>query len=83
VKPSGALEALGRLVPLGWRVAPLAPAAYRRGSLPRPCLGRIHLEVGFALRCLQRLSRPHVATRPCSWQNNRYTSGASIPVLSY
>jgi hypothetical protein len=42
-----------------------------------------HLEVGFPLRCFQRLSRPNVATRRCPWRDNRYTSGWSIPVLSY
>ena len=40
-------------------------------------------EGGFPLRCLQRLSRPHLATRRCGWRHNRYTRGASIPVLSY
>ena len=45
--------------------------------------GRHRLEGGFPLRCLQRLSRPHLATRRCRWRDNRYTSGASIPVLSY
>ena len=45
--------------------------------------GISHLEGGFTLRCLQRLSLPNLATRPCSWQNNRYTSGPSTPVLSY
>nr|ANA08046.1 cell wall-associated hydrolase [uncultured bacterium 5G4] len=45
--------------------------------------GRSNLEMGFALRCFQRLSRPDLATRQCPWQNNRYTSGPSIPVLSY
>ena len=38
---------------------------------------------GFALRCFQRLSRPYVATQRCPWQNNWYTRGMSIPVLSY
>ena len=38
---------------------------------------------GFALRCFQRLSRPYVATQPCLWQDNWYTRGMSIPVLSY
>ena len=38
---------------------------------------------GFTLRCLQRLSRPGLATLLCTWQYNRYTSGQSIPVLSY
>ena len=42
-----------------------------------------HLGAGFALRCLQRLSNPHVATRPCRGHDNRCASGASNPVLSY
>ena len=45
--------------------------------------GRPRLKVGFPLRCIQRLSRPHIATRRCRWRDNRYTRGASIPVLSY
>ena len=45
--------------------------------------GRPRLEGGFPLRCLQRLSRPHLATRRCRWRDNRCTRGASIPVLSY
>src|SRR3954453_3983477 len=45
--------------------------------------GKSHLEGGFMLRCFQHLSRPHVATQLCLWQDNWYTSGATIPVLSY
>jgi hypothetical protein len=45
--------------------------------------GRTGFEGGFPLRCFQRLSRPHIATRRCRWRDNRYTRGASIPVLSY
>ena len=45
--------------------------------------GRSHLGGGFALRCLQRLSRPGLATLPWHWHANRSTSGPSIPVLSY
>ena len=45
--------------------------------------GRTRLEGGFPLRCLQRLSLPHVATLLCGWRHNRSTRGASIPVLSY
>ena len=26
---------------------------------------------------------PHLATRQCHWRDNRYTRGASTPVLSY
>ena len=44
---------------------------------------RPHLGAGFALRCLQRLSRPDAATRPCAWRRNRLTVGPSVPVLSY
>ena len=45
--------------------------------------GRPRLEGGFLLRCLQQLSRPHLATQHCRWRDNWYTRGASIPVLSY
>ena len=45
--------------------------------------GRTGFEVGFPLRCLQRLSRPHIATLHCDWRHNRSTGGAFIPVLSY
>ena len=41
------------------------------------------LGVGFPLRCFQRLSCPNVAIQPCSWWNNWYTRGSSVPVLSY
>ena len=47
------------------------------------CCGKSHLEVGFTLRCFQRLSLPYVATQLCLWRDNWYTSGTSIPVLSY
>ena len=45
--------------------------------------GRTRFEVGFELRCLQLLSRPHVATLHCGWRHNRSTRGAFVPVLSY
>src|SRR6185503_10521875 len=45
--------------------------------------GRTRFEVGFSLRCLQRLSRPHIATLHCGWRHNSSTRGTSIPVLSY
>ena len=44
---------------------------------------RPHLGAGFALRCIQRLSDPDAATRPCAWRRNRLTVGPSVPVLSY
>ncbi len=45
--------------------------------------GRPRFEVGFPLRCIQRLSRPHIATLHCRWRDNSSTRGVSIPVLSY
>ena len=42
-----------------------------------------YLEVGFPLRCFQRLSLPNIATLRCSWQNSRYTRGQFNSVLSY
>src|SRR3970282_703648 len=45
--------------------------------------GKSHLEASFPLRCFQRLSLPHIATRRCHWRDNRCTRGASTPVLSY
>jgi len=45
--------------------------------------GRNRFEVGFPLRCFQRLSRPHIATQHCRWRDNCSTRGAFIPVLSY
>jgi hypothetical protein len=45
--------------------------------------GTPYLEVGFPLRCFQRLSLPDIATRQYDWRHNRHTSGLSNPVLSY
>ena len=48
-------EDVGLLVQLGFDITAFTPAAYQRGSLPRPSQ-MTHLEDGFALRCFQRLS---------------------------
>ena len=56
------------------------------GRLPGVLLlsnGTLLLEVGFTLRCLQRLSHPHFASQLCRWHDNCCTSDASTPVLSY
>ena len=45
--------------------------------------GRSHLGVGFPLICFQRLSFTDLATQRCPWQDNWYTRGQCIPVLSY
>ena len=88
----------GRPLPLGAgarRSADRAISTGRLRGLPRfhlrpidvmVCHGswaRPGFEGGFPLRCVQRLSRPHLATRRCGWRHNRYTRGASLPVLSY
>ena len=75
-------KAFGQLVQLGFDVAVFTPAAYRRGSLPRPSWSP-HLVAGFALRCFQRLSDPDADTRRCTWRYNRQTGGRSTTVLSY
>ena len=46
-------------------------------------MGKSSIQVGFPLRCFQRLSCPYIATQRCSWRNNWYTRGTFIPVLSY
>ncbi len=45
--------------------------------------GNTRFQVGFPLRCLQRLSIPYIATLLCGWRHNRSTRDMSIPVLSY
>ena len=45
--------------------------------------GRTGFEAGFPLRCLQRLSIPHIATLHRRWRDDRSTRDAFTPVLSY
>ena len=45
--------------------------------------GSSRFEVGFPLRCFQRLSRPYIAMLHCRWRDNSSTRGTFIPVLSY
>ena len=45
--------------------------------------GNSRFEVGFPLRCFQRLSRPYIAMQLCRWRDNCSTRGTFIPVLSY
>ena len=69
---TGQLNALPRL-----HLRPIDVVVFH-GSQGRPCF-----EGGFPLRCLQRLSCPDIATLHCRWHDNRSTSGAFTPVLSY
>ena len=45
--------------------------------------GNARFEVGFPLRCFQRLSRPYIAMQHCRWRDNCSTRGTFTPVLSY
>src|SRR5579875_643698 len=77
------LEPVGRLGPVGCvRCRTSTPGLSTCWSCTA-LIGRPGFEEGFPLRCFQRLSRPHIATRRCRWRDNRCTRGASIPVLSY
>ena len=62
----------------------LPPRTYQpdhlSGILLAYAMGNLILR-GFMLRCFQHLSLPHIATQLCPWQNNWYTSGASIPLV--
>ena len=68
-KPSG--QALGLLVAVSsMRYRTSTPALSTSSSsrgLTNLCYGISHLEGGFTLRCLQRLSLPNLATRLCLW----------------
>src|SRR3982074_3224843 len=55
-----------------WSLGGLNP---QRGGIP-------HLGTGFPLRCLQRLSLPHVAMQPCHWRDNWHTRGSSVLVFA-
>ena len=46
-------------------------------------IGIPYFKESFTLRCIQRLSRPYIATQRCGWRHNWYTIGTSTPVLSY
>ena len=80
-------QALGLLVPASSTHCCASTAGLSPGCLPEALLhllnGNLLLEVGFTLRCLQRLSFPHFASLLCAWQRNSCTSGTSTPVLSY
>ena len=61
--------------------ADLSP--HRLWGVSRIATWNLLLEVGFTLRCLQRLSTPHFASQLCRWHDNCCTRDVSTPVLSY
>ena len=46
------------------------PSGLAGGLSPHKVAWKSHLEVGFPLRCFQRLSLPNVANQRCTWQYN-------------
>ena len=80
---AGGSRSIGRLGPVSF--------ARRRACTPglstwwsaTALIARPGLEGGFPLRCLQRLSRPSLATRRRGGRHDRSTRGSSTPVLSY
>ena len=58
-------------------VRPINPVVFRGSQ------SNVHLEVGFPLRCFQRLSLPYLATQRWTERSNWLTRGTSFPVLSY
>jgi hypothetical protein len=77
------MEAYGQLVRLGSTYHYAYTCRLSTQSSSATLNRKVHLEVGFALRCFQRLSRPNIATLRCNWRHNRHTSGSSNTVLSY
>ena len=73
----------GQLHPLPDFHIPPINLVVSEGSSGRLRGGRSYLGASFALRCIQRLSLPHLATQRCPWRDNWCTIGASNPVLSY
>jgi hypothetical protein len=61
---------------------PIDLVVFQEPSQPSGCR-KPGFEAGFALRCLQRLSDPDLATRRCPERDSRHTSGRSSPILSY
>ncbi len=77
------IKPVGRLVRLSSTGYPAYTCRLLTWWSSTALMGKSDLEASFALRCFQRLSLPHLATRRCDWRHNRYTRGASAPVLSY
>ena len=79
----GAIKPIELLVPVSFVCCHTSTPGLSTSWSTTALIGKPGFEGSFPLRCIQRLSRPHVATRRCRWRDNRYTRGASIPVLSY
>ena len=79
-------QAIDRSYRFAERISPLTRAADQPRGLRgvfRLATWNVYLEVGFSLRCFQRLSLPHLATQLWTERSNWHTRGASFPILSY
>ena len=72
-----------RLVPVGFTHCCASTSGLSTWSSSTALIGRTGFEAGFPLRCLQRLSIPHIATLHRRWRDDRSTRDAFTPVLSY
>ncbi len=79
----GGIKTIGRLVPVSFVHCCTSTPGLSTWWSSTALIGSTGFEVRFPLRCLQRLSSPHIATLQCGWRHNRSTRGVSIPVLSY
>ena len=79
----GTIKSVGLLVPISFTHCCASTLGLSTWWSSTALIGSTRFQVGFPLRCLQRLSRPYIATLHCGWRHNRSTRGTSIPVLSY
>jgi hypothetical protein len=78
-----AIKSDERLVPVSSRASPRFHIRPIDVVVFHGSSGRTGFEAGFPLRCLQRLSIPHIATLHRRWRDDRSTRDAFTPVLSY
>ena len=78
-----AIKPVGRLVPVSSTRCRACTPGLSTWSSSTALIGSTRFEVGFPLRCLQRLSRPYIAMLHRRWRDDSSTRGTSIPVLSY
>lgn len=79
-------QAIDRSYRFAERISPLTRAADQPRGLRgvfRLATWNAYLEVGFSLRCFQRLSLPYLATQLWTERSNWHTRGTSFPILSY
>ncbi len=79
----GTIKPIELLVPVSFMRCRTSTPGLSTWSSSTALIGNTRFQVGFPLRCLQRLSIPYIATLLCPWQDNRSTRDMSIPVLSY